>query len=378
MPFFQDFFNVSCSIYNKHGKLKYNHMIPNIKKLLFLALFSIMLFSSCRDEYSEDISGTKEEPNLKKSSSIADLIQRTAMNDGSKDNIIDQANCFSLKLPATVIVNSTTVSINSEEDFDTVEDLLEDDDEVQIVFPVTILLSDYTEVTILNQSEFDSFKDDCNEEDEEDDDIECLDFKYPIKIFVYDPDKDQTKVVVTHNDEEMYGLIKDLEEDSEASIKFPIMVTLYDDSEVRITNLEELENTINSVKNNCDEDDDYNFDDDCQDCSTEQLENVFLSCTKWSINKLRISNTNLEDNYSNHLFEFLNNGTITVDEGSNTYSGTWNSTGSGENITVTINIPSLPDFNGAWDLHNIEGEGSQKKIELRLNGNRLRFKTTCD
>ena len=353
-------------------------MIPNIKKLLFLALFSIMLFSSCRDEYSEDISGTKEKPNLEATAKVADLIQRTAMNDGSKDNIIDQANCFSIKLPATVIVNSTTVSINSEEDYDTVEDLLENDDTVQIVFPVTILLSDYTQVAIMNQSEFDGYKNECNDEDEEDEDIECLDFKYPIKIFVYDSVKDQSKVVVIHNDEEMFKLIKNLTTDTKTSIKFPITVTLYDDSEVSVTSLEELENTIDSVKNNCDEDDDYIFDDDCQDCSTEQLENAFSSCTKWSVNKLRISNTNLEDNYSNHLFGFSNNETITIGEGSNTYSGTWSSTGSGENIIVTINVPLLPDFNGAWDLHNIEGEGSQKKIELRLNGNRLRFKTTCD
>jgi len=354
-------------------------MISRIYKLVFLTIFVIILFSSCRNEEDIFIS-TSNKPALKVTSKVATLMQQISLKDGSNDNIIDAANCFSIQLPATVIVNGSIAAINVGSGFTNIENTLDNNigSSVQLGFPVTIIFSDYTEVIINNQNELDAVRDNCNGENEQDEDIECVDFNYPISGITFDTVTEQTDSFTLNNDNQLYNFIDDLDTDDIVNINFPIALTLFDGTIMEVDNLEDLENVINNFKDSCDEDDDFDFaDDDCLDCTPEQLESVFTSCAQWTVNKLRINNTNIEDNYIGYMFSFLGDGTITVQEGANTYSGTWSSSGTGENITFIIDIPSLTDFNGNWILHEIEGTGSQEKIELRMNNNRLRFKTTC-
>ncbi len=354
-------------------------MISRIYKLVFLIIFTIVLFSSCRNEEDIFISGSNE-PALKVTSKVATLMQQISLKDGSNDNIIDEANCFSIQLPVTVIVNGSVTVINTESDFISIENTLNNTigSSVQLGFPLTIILSNYSEVIISDQNELDVVRSNCNGENEVDEDIECIDFNYPILGIIFDTVTEQTDSFTLDNDNQLYDFIDDLDTDDIVNINFPIILTLFDGTIMEVDNLIDLENIINNFKDSCDEDDDFDFaDDDCLDCTPEQLESVFTSCAQWTVDKLRINNTNREDNYIGYMFSFLGDGTITVQEGANTYSGTWSSTGTGENIEFVIDIPSLTDFNGNWILHNIEGTGSQEKIELRLDGNRLRFKTTC-
>ena len=115
--------------------------------LLFLPVFLSVL--SCRTEEMELIEAPTEEA-LGANSVIAGLMQRVSINDGSGDNIIDQANCLDIQLPFTVIVNGIEVIVTTEDDLDTIEDIIDefedDTDTIVIVFPITVILSDYTEV----------------------------------------------------------------------------------------------------------------------------------------------------------------------------------------------------------------------------------------
>ena len=80
------------------------------------------------------------------------------------------------------------------------------------------------------------------------------------------------------------------------------------------------------------------------------------------------------------IFNFLTNGTISVQEGANIFNGTWSSSGSGNDLKVIIDLPALPDFNDTWDLHNItEAQGaSESKVDLRKGRDRLRFESECN
>ena len=77
-------------------------------------------------------------------------MQNIATNDGSVDNIVYNANCFTIQLPITVTINSVTITITDIGDYDDIEDILDefddDDDTVEIEFPITIILADYTEI----------------------------------------------------------------------------------------------------------------------------------------------------------------------------------------------------------------------------------------
>ncbi|MGB5782809.1 MAG: hypothetical protein WBM42_13115, partial [Eudoraea sp.] len=90
------------------------------KLLSVLLILLSILIVSCRQEENEFIEATPEET-LKANSNVANLLLRTSMNDGSDDNIIDNASCFSIDLPVTVNVSGLEIIVDSEEDFDTIE-----------------------------------------------------------------------------------------------------------------------------------------------------------------------------------------------------------------------------------------------------------------
>jgi len=91
-----------------------------------------------------------------------------------------------------------------------------------------------------------------------------------------------------------------------------------------------------------------------------------------------IDGHHLGEEYNGYVFNFKSDGTITITENSNIITGTWSLTGSGNNIDFIINIPSLPDFNGTWNLHEIEQESGETEIEFEKgNDDELSFKSNC-
>ena len=348
------------------------------KNLLLLSLMSIIFLSSCR---TEEFIGepVPNENSLKDNSSVATAMQRTAMNDGSGDNILDMANCFTVKLPVNVTVNGIPISINTIDDLDLIEDNIEaflfDDDIVNFEFPITVILNDFSEEQINDQQEYDELAAKCPGENEFDDDIECLDFVYPISASVFNTITENLETVTITSDLAMYNFIEALDDDLVVTVNFPISVILFDGTVVTVNSLDELENTIDSNEDACDEDDDYDFfDDDCVACTTNQLEAVLTGCSDWTVDRLDLGILELEDLYAGHLFNFNLDGTFTVQNALTTFSGTWSSSGSGENITVVLNIIGLPDFNLTWNLHELEPD----KVDLRVGNNRLRFESDCN
>ncbi|MBT8394334.1 MAG: hypothetical protein KJN66_05725, partial [Bacteroidia bacterium] len=151
------------------------NLFKALRNFLFLPLFTLLLFTSCQNEVT-DIVETNTEETFVAESALAQSIFRTTTLDGSYDNIIDSANCISVNLPVTVIVNGITITIEAVEDYEVIEDIFDefenDDDNIEIVFPITIILSDYEEIVINNYDELYAFVEECLGENEEDDDIE--------------------------------------------------------------------------------------------------------------------------------------------------------------------------------------------------------------
>ena len=349
-------------------------------KILAFLLSIVLLNLSCRQEEFEYFPPI-DEPNLA-NSMVADLLERTALNDGSIDNIIDRSNCFTVKLPVDVTANGTDFLVDTEDDYANIEAIFDasddDTDVLEIQFPITIILSDFTEVAIADQAEFDSFSSGCNGENVPDDDIECLDIQYPITASIFNQTTEAFDNLSITSDAQLYDFIDDLESDDVVNIAFPINVILADGTETSIGNLIALEQVIDDAKDSCDEDDDYDFnDDDCDNCTTNQLADLLTGCSNWMVDKLERNDEDLEDNYTAYQFNFLADGTLTAIGNNNSFSGTWESAGSANNIGFTINIPNLSDFNAIWNLHEIEQNGGENKVDLRIGDDRLRFESNC-
>jgi cell division protein ZapA (FtsZ GTPase activity inhibitor) len=352
-------------------------------KTLKILLLGILLLGiqSCRTA-DEEIINPPVEQALQPNSTISNLMSRTALNDGSSDNIIDQANCLSVQLPVTVTVNGTVLTINDPsqlQDIEDIFDLLDDDvDTIVISFPITVILTDFSTVTVNSNTELLALAAQCNGENQPDDDIECIDFNYPITASVFDQNNDIIDTITINNDSEMYIFIENLADYAAVTINFPITVTLADGTSLVIQDIQELENAIDAAENICDEDDDNDYnDDDCNNCTTDSLLNFLTECQTWTVDKLERNDMDLEDQYVGYNFSFGMDGSVSVSQGSNTFNGTWQSSGTANNIEFTLNITGLNDFNDVWFLHELEQEPGEFKADFRKGDDRLRFESNC-
>lgn len=351
-----------------------------IKTLLKIILFNIGFFLvlSCQKESNLLIEPSVNEI-LKSNSTIASLIKRTAIRDGSKDNIIDRANCLSVELPIRVIANGVPLTINSEADYLLIENIFDefslDIDTLTIIFPIKISLSDFKIITIYNSDELQELAKECNGENENDDDIECVDFVYPINISIYNSSSQLTQTIVVQSDEQFYKLVEDIEDYYIVQINFPISVILYDGSTQTIADMSELEKAIEAADGMCDEDDDFNYnDDDCSTCSIEQANNLLLTCN-WVVEDLKINDTDKTEQYSDLVFTFLNTGIVNVKKNGTLSSGTWNLSFSNNTIKLYLNIPNFQDFNFNWELNEIN---ENNEFEFKVDNNSLKLDKNCN
>ena len=167
--------------------------MKTLKPILLLVFGAIFTMTSCRTEDDLAIDPPVEET-IVANSTIANLMSRTASNDGSNDNIIDNASCLSVQLPVTVTVNGIELEINDEDGYEDIEDIIDlfddDVDSVVISYPITVILVDFSTVVVNSDSELAALTANCVGENEEDDDIECIDFQYPITASVFDENND--------------------------------------------------------------------------------------------------------------------------------------------------------------------------------------------
>ncbi len=348
---------------------------------MFPLIFGILL-TSCRKEETEYIQAPEDEI-LVANSTIANLMKNSSSNDGSKDNILDYANCFDIKLPVQVSVNGTEITVNTSDDYKIVEYIFDESDDdydtLNITYPITIILDDFSEVTINNVSELNSYSNNCNGENEMDDDIECLDFQYPITISVFNTNNEFTNTSSIQSDKDLYGFINTLNISDYAQINFPVSVTLLDGSQIIVNDLIELKDVIDAHKNDCDEDDDYDYnDDDCIDCNVEELASILTSCTDWTIDRLERDSNNHDNYYDGYTFNFFNDGTLSVYWSGITAYGTWTTSGTAMNLHVNINVQGLDYCNNNWVLHEIS-KYTESKIDLRVgDSDRLRYTKNCN
>lgn len=327
----------------------------NLKPIYFLIVLIIGLTFSCQDEVIEE-TPTNEEETLVANSNLANLMRNTVTLDGSIDNIIDNANCILVDLPVTVVVNGVTLTIESVDDYDAIEEIIDeftnDQDEIEIQFPIVIILSDYTEVVIENQDELETYIENCFDENEPDDDIECIDFQYPITFSIYDSNFQVIETITVNSDQELYVFIEELEGGVLVSINYPINLVLANGNVIEVNNNTELEVAIAEAEDDCDEDDDndHNDDDECN-LSIDFVENWLYECPV--ITHIYDENGDLLD--ENQL-EFVQNSEVIVNgTPAVTEVGSW--TLQEENVDIVLGITGLNTFNlidGDWILSRCE------------------------
>lgn len=347
-----------------------------INNMLRAALVIFVLgLSSCQEEY-EEVGEYNEEQTISANSTTADLIKNTSSKDGSYDNIVDGASCFAVQFPYTVNVNGVEINIDSKEDLELIEDIFDeldnDDDILDIVFPITITLSDYSKITIENKDQLVTMARECLEGGG-DDDIECIDFVYPITLFTFGVDNQQANNVQVESDEDMRRFFGELEDNQLISIEFPITLKKYDGTEIRINSKSELATALEFAKNECDEDDDDDYNDD--DFSEEELDEYLMACPLQIREVIRNEMDNTEQ-YIERFMTFNEDGTVifsTLTTGGIT--GAWSTSMSDNGVMLNLEFENFTDFTSEWQVYKLE-EGVIKLY--KDGGNRIVLKKRCD
>ena len=343
---------------------------------MYVSLLTIALsFTACQDEI-EEINTGEEPQTITANSTTADLIQRTSSNDGSCDNIVDGTSCYQINFPYTVEVNGLTLTIESEDDIEQIEDIFDsvEDDEnlLDIIFPITVTAGDFSEITINGLEDLRELAAECKEGGD-DDDIECIDFVYPMTLFSFNVNLEQTNTIEVTSDRELRLFFKDLDDDNLISFDFPLTLKLHDQTTITVENNQELASAIENAKDDCDEDDDDDYNDD--DFDLDEINEELVECV-WFVTEFKRNDIDQTPQYVNYILNFKEDGTVlTGFTGATTVEGTWTSTVGDDGAKLTMDFESNTDFNLEWNVYDLGND----KIKLYSDdSNRIVMKQFCD
>lgn len=315
-----------------------------MKKLYYVLGLCLLLFSCQSEENSVNQDNGSA---LTKTSPLSLLVSRVSQNPTHCDNVLDNSDCYSIKLPVNLTVNGQAFAISNESDFDGVRDNIEasnsDGDVIYFAFPITVVFRDFHQQTIHNQSELDAVNcqgDDFNE-------IRCLDFVYPISINIYDTNNQVANTVTIDDNYELYHFIQNSSTSDIFTIVYPVTLTLSAGGDITVNSNNELESTIEDSIDDCDNDTGG------PGPQPMDLEDIVASGT-WHVSFCEggEGGGGPQNNYTGYNFAFLANGTVTAVKNNVTSNGTWEiyQDGSHKKMELFFANPQLSGLNDDWKV----------------------------
>ncbi|NRS90443.1 hypothetical protein HNQ02_003387 [Flavobacterium sp. 7E] len=221
--------------------------MKRVQQITAMTMIALLGLTSCQSEIDE-VNGDNPNTNNANSSATTNF-KRTAMFDGSVDDFIDGNSCSAIMFPAKAIVNGTTVTLFSELDYQQVITILgqfnNDQDSVVLQFPLTVKTSNYTEVTVNNQTEYNAILDACSSAEASGEDaISSVAIDFPITILTYDVSFQQTGSVVITSKQELYAYMTNISSTELYAVKYPMSVTLTDGTKTTVASDAEFKATL--------------------------------------------------------------------------------------------------------------------------------------
>ena len=318
-------------------------MKMKINQLLVFTFFALLTFTSCQDEEVSVVNPNEQEI-IQPNSPLASSMANVTANYGAYDDILDNASCFSIELPVTIIVNDTTIIIETLNDLEELEDLFDEfedeDDLFDFVFPITIIFNDYSELVIESIEQLQALIEECHLNDD-DDIIECVDFVYPISFSVFNTAFDIVDTIVIENDQAFYNFLDELEDNENTliiSLNYPVTLVYANGNTITVNSNEELVSAIAEAEDDCEGDNEE------ENCDEDDVTELLVECP-W----------NIED--QNNDFEiyqiiFYEDGTLAITEGDTTSAigGQWNlsTTDNGLKLNLFELTAFQQDLGGEW------------------------------
>ena len=322
--------------------------MKKLKTITGIALMTLLGFTSCQSEIDE-VQGQNPNTNSANSTTTKNL-ERTSMYDGSFDDFLDGASCSSILLPFTAKVNGVQVSILSQLDYQQVISIFgqfnNDQDTVVLQFPFKVKLSNYTQATVNNQSEYNAILNSCTSaENSGQDAISSVNITFPITILTYNLSLQQTGSVVITSEQQLYTYMSNVSTTELYSVNYPITVTIADGTKQTISSDAELQSAITaSLKTEA-----------AMEAAVEnskKLETILVS-GKFKVDSYVSAGINTATNYKDYTVDFANNLSVTaVNLLNTTVNGTY-AVSSQVDVFLNLNFSGNATFillNNKWKV----------------------------
>ncbi|MBA3985274.1 MAG: hypothetical protein H0X63_01535 [Flavobacteriales bacterium] len=219
--------------------------METIKKIVAFCVF--ITFTSC---FENDIEIIDNEINstLHKNSALSILISSVTSHDASFDDRIDDSGCFSLIFPYDLLINGEHITILNIEDIN----LIHEEDEIEILFPVNILFADYDTKVLQNESQFNTVYASCQNGELFNFHIGCAEFVYPFSFAKYNSVIRNFDRVNMNSKQEIFQFLANLKDDDIYRINFPLNIILFDTEYFTVQNNQILTNHFVDASLVCD------------------------------------------------------------------------------------------------------------------------------
>tara|TARA_R110000868_G_scaffold335496_1_gene596348 strand:- start:922 stop:1992 length:1071 start_codon:yes stop_codon:yes gene_type:complete len=325
-----------------------NKIMKKLRIITGIALMSIVGFTSCQSEVN-DVQGQNPNTNAA-NSTTANNLKRTAMYDGSFDDFIDGASCSSIVLPATATVNGTKVTLLSQLDYTQVISILgqfnNDQDSVTLQFPLKVKMSNYTEVTVNSQAEYNAIVNACTAAQSSGQDaISSVNITFPITILTYNISLEQTGSIVITSEQQLYAYMSTISSTELFSVNYPMTVTLIDGTKTTVSSDAEFQAAINaSLKTKA------TMDEAAQ--NSKKLETILVN-GKFKVQSFVNAGVDSANSYKDNTIDFANDMSIKVVNAlSATATGTY-AMSSDLNVFLKLNFTGNASFsllNNTWKV----------------------------
>lgn len=286
-------------------------------KILILFFF-ISFFTSCQKEEEEilDDSQNPTPANLVVGTPLVNLLARTSQFPTAIDNVLDNSSCFYIQLPVNITVNSQNITVSNQSDYQTVQNIKDanstDDDVVFFTYPITVKFKDHTTKIINSLNELNNEINNCDDDDDGFDEIDCITINYPISINIYNTDNQIANTITVQNNFQFFNFIDNLSSSVIAAIVYPISVTDSNANNVVVNNNSQLENLI---------------DDSIDDCNSGSggsnlVFSSVISSGTWRITYFYDDGDETSD-YAGYNFTFNANGTSIATKNLSSINGSW-------------------------------------------------------
>lgn len=322
--------------------------MKKLKIVTGIALMAILGFTSCQSEI-DDVEGENPNTNSANSTTTSNL-KRTSMYDGSFDDFLDGASCSSILLPVTAKVNGVQVSILSQLDYQQVISIFgqfnNDQDTVVLQFPLKVKLSNYTDVTVNNQTEYNAILNACTSAEASGQDaISSVNITFPITILTYNLSLQQTGSIAITSEQQLYTYMSNVSSTELFSVKYPISVAIADGTKMAVSSDAELQAAITaSLKTEA-----------AMAVAVEnskKLETILVN-GKFKVDSYVSAGVNSATNYKDFTIDFANNLSVTATNLVNTtVNGTY-AVSSELDVLLKLNFSGNASFtllNNTWKV----------------------------